>query len=55
MSDQAERLRYVFILHSPTFWEVLPPTKAGMRKLGEYIQMVRMVRDYYRRKRECSE
>ena len=30
---------YVFIKHSPTFWEVRPPTKTGMRKLLECIRM----------------
>jgi hypothetical protein len=33
------KLTYIFIKHSNTFWEVRPPTKAGMQKLLEYIQM----------------
>lgn len=33
--------RYIFILHSPRFWEVIPPTKRGMKLLLDYIRMVR--------------
>lgn len=32
-------MRYIFIKHSRTFWEVRPPTKEGMKKLLEYINM----------------
>ncbi len=32
-------MTHIFIKHSNTFWEVIPPTKAGMRKLLEYIRM----------------
>jgi hypothetical protein len=35
------RIMYIFIKHSPTFWEVRPPTKTGIRKLLEYILMCR--------------
>lgn len=36
---------HVFIKHSPTFWEVRPPTKVGMKLLLDYIRM------YWRRLR----
>lgn len=36
----AAKTLYVFIKHSNTFWEVIPPTKTGMRKLLEYIRMI---------------
>lgn len=30
---------HIFILHSPTFWEVRPATKRGMKLLLDYIRM----------------
>ena len=32
-------MTYIFIKWSDTFWEVRPPTKAGMRALLDYIRM----------------
>lgn len=37
-------MTYIFIKHSPKFWEVRPPTNAGMRALLAYILMCREAR-----------
>ena len=34
-------MTFIFIKHSPTFWEVRPLTKAGMRALLDYILMLK--------------